>query len=86
MGKLADRLKEVTEGVVAGRPIGFRPAGAVQSKPLALALIAGLEVADRGAVETAVRDGAQGVLAPVGPSTAHASPCGGTGTMSAIAG
>lgn len=49
-------------------PIGFRSA-AVQAKTAQLLLLASIEGAETGAAGAAIREGAQGVLATVGPAS-----------------
>lgn len=66
MGKLADRIKGVLEG--PPRPMGFHSA-MVQAKPPTMLLIASVEAGETSSVVDAIRSGAQGVLAPVGPET-----------------
>lgn len=66
MGKLADRLREVMERTA--RPIGFRST-AMQAKTAQLLLLASVDGGETEAASTAIRGGAHGVLATVGPGT-----------------
>jgi len=64
MGKLADRLRELTER--DARPLGFR-AATVQTKAPQLLLLASIETADGDPVP----EGAQGLLAAAGPTATN---------------
>lgn len=66
MGKLTDRLKELSRG--GSQPVGFAPA-APRPSPPAMLVMASVEMAEGEAASQAAQSEADAVLAPVGPAT-----------------